>query len=161
MTSASTRWPCRSFPAASGVVVMSSLSSLKPIDCSSPASMLRARVVLFVTKRTRWPRSRRARTASGAPGTALPETCRTPSMSSRIAVIAREFIQVLSRLAIPVEEIGFRYSRSSGPGGQHAQKTETRVEALFDVDRSEALTDAQKRRVVERAGAVLRAIAQD
>ena len=68
---------------------------------------------------------------------------------------------MLSRVAIPLEEIGFRYSRSSGPGGQHAQKTETRVEALLDVERSEALTEAQKRRVVARAGPTLRAIAQD
>ena len=55
----------------------------------------------------------------------------------------------------------FRTSRSSGPGGQHAQKSETRVEAIFDVEASEALTEAQKRRVVSRAGPVLRAIAQD
>ena len=66
-----------------------------------------------------------------------------------------------NRLAIPVEEIGFRYSRSSGPGGQHAQKTETRVEALFDVEASSALTDRQKHRVVRKAGPVLRAVAQD
>jgi len=52
-------------------------------------------------------------------------------------------------------------SRSSGPGGQHAQKSETRVEALFDVEASEALTAAQKRRVIAKAGPVLRAIAQD
>src|SRR6187402_3251426 len=68
-------------------------------------------------------------------------------MSSRIAVIARESIQVHNRLAIPVEEIEFRYSRSSGPGGQHAQKTETRVEAVFDVDASETLSEAQKSRL--------------
>jgi ribosome-associated protein len=55
----------------------------------------------------------------------------------------------------------FRYSRSSGPGGQHAQKSETRVEALFDVERSSALTDRQKHRVVRKAGPVLRAVAQD
>lgn len=54
-----------------------------------------------------------------------------------------------------------RTSRSSGPGGQHAQKTETRVEALFDVEASEALTDTQKRRVLAKAGPVLRAVAQD
>lgn len=54
-----------------------------------------------------------------------------------------------------------RTSRSSGPGGQHAQKSETRVEAVFDVEASSALTDAQKRRVVAKAGPVLRAIAQD
>ena len=52
-------------------------------------------------------------------------------------------------------------SRSSGPGGQHAQKSETRVVAVFDIETSSALTDAQKRRVVARAGPVLRAVAQD
>ena len=54
-----------------------------------------------------------------------------------------------------------RVSRSSGPGGQHAQKSSTRVEALFDVEASEALSEVQKRRVIGRAGAVLRAVAQD
>jgi len=57
--------------------------------------------------------------------------------------------------------VRFRTSRSSGPGGQHAQKSETRVEALLDVEASEALTETQKRRVIGRAGPVLRAIAQD
>ena len=64
-------------------------------------------------------------------------------------------------VVLPLSEVRFRTSRSSGPGGQHAQKSETRVEALFDVEESEALTEAQKRRVVGRAGPVLRAIAQD
>ncbi|HEX3254894.1 MAG TPA: alternative ribosome rescue aminoacyl-tRNA hydrolase ArfB [Gaiellaceae bacterium] len=68
---------------------------------------------------------------------------------------------MLSRLAIPLEEIDLRYSRSSGPGGQHAQKTETRVEATFDVEASETLTEAQKRRLRRKAGPVVRAIAQD
>lgn len=58
-------------------------------------------------------------------------------------------------------EIAFRFSRSSGPGGQHAQKSETRVVAVFDVEASGALTAAQKRRVVAKAGPVLRAVAQD
>ena len=62
---------------------------------------------------------------------------------------------------LPLSEIEFRVSRSSGPGGQHAQKSETRVEAVFDVEASTALTDTQKRRVVSRAGEVLRAVAQD
>jgi ribosome-associated protein len=64
-------------------------------------------------------------------------------------------------VAVPRSEIELRYSRSSGPGGQHAQKSDTRVEARFDVFASAALTDAQKRRVVARAGPVLRAVAQD
>jgi len=72
-----------------------------------------------------------------------------------------ESIRVTKSVAVPVSEIELRTSRSSGPGGQHAQKSETRVEALFDVEASSALTDAQKRRVVAKAGPVLRAIAQD
>ncbi|HEY7003854.1 MAG TPA: alternative ribosome rescue aminoacyl-tRNA hydrolase ArfB [Gaiellaceae bacterium] len=66
-----------------------------------------------------------------------------------------------NRLAIPLEEIDLRYSRSSGPGGQHAQKTETRVEALFDVEASETLSEGQKRRLRRKVGPVLRAVAQD
>jgi ribosome-associated protein len=78
-----------------------------------------------------------------------------------MAVIRREFIQVTSRLAIPLEEVELRYSRSSGPGGQHAQKTETRVEAVFDVARSAPLSEAQKKRLMARVGPVVRAVAQD
>jgi ribosome-associated protein len=78
-----------------------------------------------------------------------------------MAVIPRESIQVTSRLAIPLQEVELRYSRSSGPGGQHAQKTETRVEAVFDVERSETLSEAQKRRLTGRVGPVVRAVAQD
>ena len=64
-------------------------------------------------------------------------------------------------MTLPTAEIELRFSRSSGPGGQHAQRSETRVEALFDVEASSALTDAQKRRVAAKAGPVLRAVAQD
>jgi ribosome-associated protein len=78
-----------------------------------------------------------------------------------MAVIPRESIQVTSRLAIPLEEVELRFSRSSGPGGQHAQKTETRVEAVFDVARSATLSEAQKRRLTARVGPVVRAVAQD
>jgi ribosome-associated protein len=58
-------------------------------------------------------------------------------------------------------EVAFRVSRSSGPGGQHAQKTSTRVEALFDVEGSAGLSDAERRRVLDRLGPVVRAVAQD
>ena len=64
-------------------------------------------------------------------------------------------------MSIPRSEIELRFSRSSGPGGQHAQKTESRVEAVFDVEASSALTDRQKSRVLARTGPVLRAVAQD
>jgi len=72
-----------------------------------------------------------------------------------------ESIRVTKSVVVPVSEIELRTSRSSGPGGQHAQKSETRVEAVFDVGASTALSDAQKRRVVAKAGPVLRAVAQD
>jgi ribosome-associated protein len=78
-----------------------------------------------------------------------------------MAAMDGESIQVTRSVAIPVSEIELRFSRSSGPGGQHAQKTETRVEATFDVEASTALTPAQKDRVVRRAGSILRAVAQD
>jgi ribosome-associated protein len=78
-----------------------------------------------------------------------------------MAAMDGESIQVTRSVAIPVSEIELRFSRSSGPGGQHAQKTETRVEATFDVEASTALTPAQKNRVVRRAGPILRAVAQD
>ena len=75
--------------------------------------------------------------------------------------MAGESIRVTRSVSIPRSEIQLRYSRSSGPGGQHAQKSDTRVEATFDVEASTALTPTQKRRVVQRAGPVLRALAQD
>jgi ribosome-associated protein len=70
-------------------------------------------------------------------------------------------IRVTRSVVLPLREIELRTSRSSGPGGQHAQKSETRVEAVFDVESSETLSEAQKRRVYARAGPVLRAVAQD
>ena len=73
----------------------------------------------------------------------------------------RESIQVTRSVRLPRSEIDYRFSRSSGPGGQHAQKSDTRVEATFDVEASSALSEAQKRRVVAKAGPVLRAVAQD
>ena len=62
---------------------------------------------------------------------------------------------------IPLREITVRTSRSSGPGGQHANVTASRVEASFDVEASSALSDEQKRRVISRAGARVTAVAQD
>jgi ribosome-associated protein len=77
------------------------------------------------------------------------------------AMTAPESIRVTRSVVVPRSEIELRTSRSSGPGGQHAQKSETRVEAVFDVEASGALSDTQKRRVIARAGTVLRAVAQD
>ncbi len=73
----------------------------------------------------------------------------------------RESIRVTRSVSIPLSEIRLRTSRSSGPGGQHANTSETRVEAMFDVEASTTLTDRQKRRVLAKAGPVIRAVAQD
>jgi ribosome-associated protein len=78
-----------------------------------------------------------------------------------MAAMTGESIRVTRSVSLPVDEIELRFSRSSGPGGQHAQRTESRVEALLDVEASSALTAAQKRRVIAKAGPVLRAVAQD
>lgn len=73
----------------------------------------------------------------------------------------RDRVRVNRTLSLPVREISFKASRSSGPGGQHANKSETRIEASFDVMASGTLTETQKLRVVAKAGAVLKAVAQD
>ena len=62
---------------------------------------------------------------------------------------------------LPLREITVRTSRSSGPGGQHANVTASRVEAIFDVEASETLSDEQKRRVISRLGPRVTAVAQD
>lgn len=64
-------------------------------------------------------------------------------------------------VVIPLGEVELRASRSSGPGGQHANVTASRVEAVFDVRESQALSDAQRARIAARAGPVVRAGAQD
>jgi ribosome-associated protein len=78
-----------------------------------------------------------------------------------MAAMPADLIRVTRSVNLPVDEIQLRFSRSSGPGGQHAQRSETRVEPILDVQASSALTEAQKRRVIARAGPTLRSVAQD
>jgi ribosome-associated protein len=72
-----------------------------------------------------------------------------------------ESIRVTRSVTLPLGEIELRFSRSSGPGGQHAQRTESRVEAVLDLETTTALTPAQRKRTIAKAGPVIRAIAQD
>ena len=72
-----------------------------------------------------------------------------------------DLLQINHVLAIPLDEVTVRASRSSGPGGQHANVTASRIEASFDVAASNTLDDAQKARVTARCGPVVRAVAQD
>lgn len=70
-------------------------------------------------------------------------------------------LEIAPGIALPLDEVLLRTSRSSGPGGQHANVTASRVEAVFDVAASSALSEAQKARVIERAGPRVTAVAQD
>ena len=72
-----------------------------------------------------------------------------------------ELLPINRHLAIPLDEVVVRASRSSGPGGQHANVTASRIEASFDVAASETLDAAQKARIAARCGPVVRAVAQD
>jgi ribosome-associated protein len=74
---------------------------------------------------------------------------------------SERLLRVDERLSIPLSEIALRASRSSGPGGQHANVTASRVEASFDVLASSALSEAQRARVLARAGDRIVAVAQD
>jgi ribosome-associated protein len=70
-------------------------------------------------------------------------------------------LRITDKLTIPLSEVTLRASRSSGPGGQHANVTASRVEASFDVLASPTLSEAQRERVLSRVGARVTAIAQD
>ena len=70
-------------------------------------------------------------------------------------------LRIDDRLSIPLGDVELRTSRSSGPGGQHANVTASRVEAVFDVRASGALDDAQRARLLEQVGSTVAAVAQD
>jgi ribosome-associated protein len=70
-------------------------------------------------------------------------------------------LEVAPGIVLPLGEIELRPSRSSGPGGQHANVTASRVEAVFDVEASQALPDAARARLLERVGPRVSAVAQD
>jgi len=70
-------------------------------------------------------------------------------------------IQVADGTVIPLDEIELRASRSSGPGGQHANVTASRIEAVFDVESSKALTDQQRALLRRKLGDRVTAVAQD
>ncbi|MEX2448292.1 MAG: alternative ribosome rescue aminoacyl-tRNA hydrolase ArfB [Solirubrobacterales bacterium] len=72
-----------------------------------------------------------------------------------------EMLRIDERLAIPLAEVELRASRSSGPGGQHANVTASRVEAVFDVRASASLDEGQRARLLERAGSTVVAVSQD
>src|SRR5580692_173435 len=70
-----------------------------------------------------------------------------------------EDIQVTPSLRIPLEELSWRFTGSGGPGGQHANTSNTRVELVWDIAASTAVSDAQRERLVAKLGAVVRVVA--
>ena len=70
-------------------------------------------------------------------------------------------LRIDAQLSIPLGEIELRASRSSGPGGQHANVTASRIEAVFDVEASPTLSEAQRERLLARTGTPITAVAQD
>jgi ribosome-associated protein len=72
-----------------------------------------------------------------------------------------DFLLIRDGLSVPLSEIEIRASRSSGPGGQHANVTASRIEAVFDVRASSVLSDAQKARISAKLGPRVTAVAQD
>jgi ribosome-associated protein len=70
-------------------------------------------------------------------------------------------IRIAEDTVIPLEEIEFRASRSSGPGGQHANVTASRVEAVFEVEESRALSEEQRALLLRKLGPTVTAVAQD
>jgi ribosome-associated protein len=77
------------------------------------------------------------------------------------AAMPEDALHPTRSVRIPLDELIVRASRSSGPGGQHANVTASRIEVSFDVAASASLTEDQKRRVIARSGPVVRAVAQD
>lgn len=78
-----------------------------------------------------------------------------------MARLGDTYLTVGRSLKLPLAEVELKTSRSSGPGGQHANTSDTRVEAVFNVAASESLSDAQRERVVKNLGTVVRAVSQD
>jgi ribosome-associated protein len=72
-----------------------------------------------------------------------------------------DFLPIRDGVGIPLDEVAIRASRSSGPGGQHANVTASRIEASFDIAASSALSDAQKQRAMAKLGPRVTAVAQD
>jgi ribosome-associated protein len=72
-----------------------------------------------------------------------------------------DLLRVTASLSIPLSELRWRFSRSGGPGGQHANTSDTRVDLTFDIARSPSLGPRQRARLQERYGDVLRVVAAD
>ena len=83
------------------------------------------------------------------------------SSSRYLDWMAGEVLQVTKTLAIPLDELEWRFSSSGGPGGQHANTSNTKAEVRFDVAASPSLAPHQRDRLLERLGPVVRAVASD
>jgi ribosome-associated protein len=74
---------------------------------------------------------------------------------------APNHLRVSSSCQIPLDELTWRFTGSGGPGGQHANTSNTRAEVVFDVEASPSLGPRQRARLVEKLGSVVRVAASD
>lgn len=81
--------------------------------------------------------------------------------ATTVATVAGEVLQVTPSLAIPIDELEWHFSSSGGPGGQHANTSNTRAEVRFDVAGSPSLGPRQRQRLLERLGPLVRVAASD
>ena len=70
-------------------------------------------------------------------------------------------VRVSPSLSVPMSELQLRFGPSGGPGGQHANKVNTRVELRFDISGSPSLGPRQRARLLERIGPELRLVVDD
>jgi len=89
------------------------------------------------------------------------DAAETSAHSERLDNRRRQVLVVSRSLSIPIRELSWRTSTSGGPGGQHANRTSSRVEVAFDVTGSQALGPRQRARLLERCGPVVRAASSD
>jgi ribosome-associated protein len=80
-------------------------------------------------------------------------------MTTGPGVLADGSLFIRARLTIPSDEVALRVTTSGGPGGQHANRSLTRVVASFDVERSNVLSHADRELLLEKVGSVVRSSA--
>ena len=82
-------------------------------------------------------------------------------MVGTVPSVDADVLHVSRSCAIPLSELRWRFSRSGGPGGQHANTSDTRVEVIFDVESSPSLGPRQRQRLLAKVGPQIRAVASD
>ena len=86
----------------------------------------------------------------------MPNGSSRRALSARSRAVGPEGVATMGRFEIPPEEISWRFDTSGGPGGQHANRSATRVELRFDVRGSRAFDEATRKRLIAKLGSEIR-----